>query len=141
MAFVHRASWDLGVQGRKRERRRLEQEAIDQRVAQNREKDLVSATKKRKQQDAILGVRLDFTARKIQKRTNPVLELQLDWHQQLPGQKALILPMKKDSKQHAEKVDALTAAVQRYLASGMSLPDQSSGFEDTDDEQMDGVEE
>ena len=132
MAFVRRASRDLGVQGRERERRRLEQEAVDQRVAQNREKDLVSAAKKRKQQDAISGVRLDFTARKIQKRTNPVLELQLDWHRQLPGQKALILPMKKDSKRHAEKVDALTAAVQRYLASGMSLPDQSSGFEDTD---------
>ena len=113
MAFVRRESRDLGVQGRERERRRLEQEAVDQRVAPNREKDLVSAAKKRKQQDAISGVRLDFTARKIQKRTNPVLELQLDWHRQLPGQKALILPMKKDSKRHAEKVDALTAAVQR----------------------------
>ena len=140
MAFVRRAGRDLGAQGRERERRRLEQEAVDQRVAQNREKGLVSAAKKRKQQDAISGVRLDFTARKIQKRTNPVLELQLDWHRQLPGQKALI-PMKKYSKRHAEKVDALTAAVQRYLASGMSLQDQSSGFEDTNDEQMDGVEE
>jgi len=112
--------------------------AVDQRVEQNREKDLPSAAKKKKQQ--VSGVRLEFTARKIQKRANPVLELQLNWHQQLPDQKALI-PMKKESKWHAEKVDALTAAVQQYLASWMSFSDQSSGFEDTDDERMDGVEE
>ena len=79
-------------------------------------------------------------ARKIQKRTNPVLELQLDWHRQFPGQKALIRTYGKDSKRHAEKVDALTATLQQYFVSGTPLPDKSSGFEDTDDEQMDGVE-
>jgi len=36
---------------------------------------------------------------------------------------------------------ALTAAAQQYLAYGMPFPDKSSNFDDTDNEQMDGVEE
>ena len=73
---------------------------------------------------------------KIQKRTNPVLELaRLAPTAPWPESPHTYV---KGSKRHSEKVDA---AVQQYLAYGMPFLDQSSSFDDTDNEQMDGVEE